>query len=277
MFPVADPRFPRRGCQSVSLKEKPIITAHVAKRAMVMFSQAIVCPSPGGRCYTKCNMGPGQNIYPPPRDLVTPPRPPPETWSLHPPLGTWSLNPPPPPGTWSLHPTPLGLGHSTLPPTWDLVTAPPPHLRLGHSTPHPLGLGHSTSPTWDLVTPPCPPPQTWSLHPPPHLGLGHSTRPHLRLGHSTPPPHLGLGHSTLPHLRLDHSTPPKKTTCRRVVCILLECILVIAKRVKVMFLQASVILSTMGGGVLHTNAYKTKNQRFDQELNPDHLPNSQIP
>ena len=97
---------------------RQLITSRVVKRAKVMFSQAFVCPSPGGgRCYTKCNMGPVfQNIYPPPLRLghSTPP-PPPGTWSLH----------PLPPGTWSLHPPNLGLGHST-PPTWDLVTPPPP-------------------------------------------------------------------------------------------------------------------------------------------------------
>ena len=112
-----------------------IITARVAKRAKVMFSQAFVCPSPGGggRCYTKCNMGPCHNTSPPHLGLghSTPPAPPPGTWSLH----------SPPPGTWSLHSPPhLGLGHST---------PPPPQLGLGHSTPPRLHAGGRYTSYWN--------------------------------------------------------------------------------------------------------------------------------
>ena len=111
-----------------------------------MFSQASVCPSPGGggdRCHTKCNMGPSQNIYPPPprtRSECLPPLwdqvrmstpSPPGTRSecLPPPPGPGQNIYPPPPGTRSecLPPPPLGPGQNVYP--------LPPHLRLGHSTP----------------------------------------------------------------------------------------------------------------------------------------------
>ena len=146
--------YDRKGA---SISAKLLITARVAKRAKVMFLQVFVILSPtwgrGGRCYTKCNMGPNA------------------TWdqarTSTPPSGPGqNIYPPPPPGTRSEHlpPPHLRLGHSTPPPphTWDLVTPPPPpppHLRLGHSTPPP------PPETWSLH--PTPPPETWSLHPTP--------------------------------------------------------------------------------------------------------------
>ena len=135
------------------------ITAHVAKRAKVMFLQVFVILSPTG----------GEVLH--------------QTRSQHIPPRTRSEH---------LPPTHLGLGHSTPPP-------PPPHLGLGHSTPSPyLRLGHSIPPPpsrdqFRTSTPPGTqslhpaPPPTWDLVTPP-------PPPYLRLGHSTPPPpklHLG--------------------------------------------------------------------------------------
>ena len=90
-----------------------IITARLAKRAKVMFSQAFVCPSPG-------RGGAGREVL-----------------QHQMPLDNTSLPPPPGhgPGTWSQHtPTPpppdmdMGPGHNTPSPprtwTWDLVTTP---------------------------------------------------------------------------------------------------------------------------------------------------------
>ena len=139
-----------------------LITARVAKRAKVMFLQACVTHSVqlqgggGGRWHTKCNMGPGQNVYPPPgtRSECLPP----------PPLGPGQNVYPPPPGTRSecLSPPPPGPGQNVYPP-------PPP-------------------PPWDQV----------------------------RM--STPSP---------PGTRSECLPPPPKTTRRRAVRILLECILVL--------------------------------------------------
>ena len=200
-----------------ALIQKHIITARVAKRAKVMFSQAFVCPSPGGgggRWHTKCNLGPGQNIYPPPPHLRLG-----QNVYLSP--HTWDLvrMSTPPPETWSecLPPPHLRLGQNVYPPTWDLVrmSTPPP----------PLGPGQNVyPPTWDLVRistpppgtrseclPPPPPPETWSeCLPPP---------PHLRLGQNVYPPTWDL-------VRMSTSFPPPETTRRRAVRILLECILV---------------------------------------------------
>ena len=128
-----------------------------------MFSQASVCPSPGGGREVLQHQMPLDNtsLPPPPQtwtwdlvttppsrtwtwDLVTtPPSPPPPrtwTWDLvtTPPSphghGTWSQHPPPPHGhgTWSQHPPPS-------PWTWDLVTTPP-------SLPMDMGPGHNTPP-----------------------------------------------------------------------------------------------------------------------------------
>ena len=131
-----------------------LITARVAKRAKVMFLQVFVILSPtggAGRCYTKCNMGPGQNIYPPsPQDQVR------------------TSTPPAPPNPTHPH---VRLSHST----------PPPHSRLGHSTPPPhLRLGHSTPPPSPPETWPLHAPQTWSLHnaPPPLPTWDLVTPPH---------------------------------------------------------------------------------------------------
>ena len=97
-----------------------IFTAHLAKRAKVMFSQAFVCPSPGGRevlqhqmplgntSPSDMDMGPGHNTPLPPRHGH----------------GTWSQHPPPPEhghGTWSQHSLPPRHGHGT----WSQHPPPP--------------------------------------------------------------------------------------------------------------------------------------------------------
>ena len=122
-----------------------MFTARLAKRAKVMFSQAFVCPSPGGEGGVATPNASGQHLPPPP-----------SPGHGH---GTWSQQPRslPPPRTW----------------TWDLVTTPPSlPPRHGHGTwsQHPpslppdmdMGPGHNT---------PLPPNGhgTWSQHhPPPH-------------------------------------------------------------------------------------------------------------
>ena len=84
-----------------------MITARVARRAKVMFSQAFVCPSPGGggRRHTKCNLGPGHLHLPPP---------------------------PPGPGQ-NVSPRHLGPGQNVYPPpeTWSECLPPPPKLHAG--------------------------------------------------------------------------------------------------------------------------------------------------
>ena len=101
-----------------------------------MFSQAFVCPSRGGgRWDTKCNMGPGQNVYPlPPRDQVrmSTPSPPGPGQNVYPfPPGTRSECLPLPPGTRSecLPPSPPGTRSECLP--------PPPRDQVRMSTPSP--------------------------------------------------------------------------------------------------------------------------------------------
>ena len=114
-----------------------IITARLAKRVKVMFSQAFVCPSPGEGGVATPNAS-GQHLPPSP----------PRTW-------TWDLVTTPPSPPPDMEP-----GHNTpLPPDMDMGP--------GHNTPLPpnmdMGPGHNTPPpqtwTWDLVSTP-PPPQT---------------------------------------------------------------------------------------------------------------------
>ena len=83
-----------------------IITARVAKRVKVMFSQAFVCPSPGG------GGGGGQ------------------PWTM-------SQHLPPPPGTRSQHLPPPRDQVTTPPSPRDQVTAPPPPPRDQVTTPPP--------------------------------------------------------------------------------------------------------------------------------------------
>ena len=86
-----------------------LLTARVAKRTKVMFSQACVTSTPGGR-------------WPTPK-VTTPP--PPRTRSQH-------LFPP-----W-------GPGHNTSLPPWDQVRTPPSRRGPGHNTSLPPGPGHNT-------------------------------------------------------------------------------------------------------------------------------------
>ena len=167
-----------------------LVTARVAKRAKVMFSQAFVCPSPrgGGRWHTKCNMGPGQNIYPPPpgpgqnvyplpprtRSECLPPAPPGPGQNVYPlppgpgqnvyllPPGTRSECLPPPPGTRSeCLPPPPGTRSECLPPVpprpGQNVYSLPPQDQVRMSTPSPLQ------------------PETWS--PPPNYTQAGGTHP----------------------------------------------------------------------------------------------------
>ena len=107
------------------------ITARVAKRAKVMFSQACVT-SPDNT-----------SSPPPPRDHVaTPPSP--------------SLGP----GHNTSLPLARVKGHNTSLPPWDQVTTPPPCPGSKVTTP--------TSPPWDqVITPPSDPSGTRSQHLPP--------------------------------------------------------------------------------------------------------------
>ena len=145
-----------------------VITARVAKRAKVIFSEASVCLTREGEVG---NHGPGHNTSLPPRDQVTtPPSPPgpghntspPETRSQHLPPRTRSQHLPPPlPGPGHNTSLPLSLlsrDQVTTPPSSrDQVTTPPP-LGPGHNTSQPpplLGQGHNTSlPPSQLLPPP---------------------------------------------------------------------------------------------------------------------------
>ena len=114
-----------------------------------MFSQAFVCPSPGG----------GREVlqHQMPLDNTSPPR------HGH---GTSSQHPPPPPdmdmGPHHNTPSPLdmdmGPGHNTPPP-------PPLDMDMGpgHNTLLPPGHGHGT---WSQHPPPGHGQGTWSQHPP---------------------------------------------------------------------------------------------------------------
>ena len=135
-----------------------VFTTRVLKRAKVMFSQAFVCPTQGGRWATsKVNHPSGtRSQHLPPPGLRSQHHPP----SLPSPLGPGhNTSLPPPPGTRSQH----------LPPPWDQVTTPPsPGTRSQHLPPRtrsqhlPLPRpGHNTSlppPPWDQVTTPTFPP-----------------------------------------------------------------------------------------------------------------------
>ena len=83
------------------------------KQAKVMFSQASVCPTQGGRWATR-------------DQVTTPPSPPPEP----------GHNTSPPPVTRSQHLPPSPRDHIATHPPQDQVTTPPP----------PPGTGHNTSP-----------------------------------------------------------------------------------------------------------------------------------
>ena len=183
-----------------------IITARVAKRAKVMFSQAFVCPSPGGR-------------WPTMDQVTTPPPPlwppfPPWTRSQHlPPSPSWDqvTTPPFPPGTRSQHlPPPTRTKSQHHPSPRDQFTTPPsPPLGPSHNTslpPSGTKSQHHPPPRDQVTTPP--PPGTKSQHhhppwdqvttPPSPLGPSHNT--------SLPPP--GPSHNTSPSPWDQVTTPP---------------------------------------------------------------------
>ena len=119
-----------------------LITARIAKRAKVMFSQAFVCPTEGGQVG---NQGPGHNTSLPLLCTTTPPPPPEPGHNTS--LPPWTTPPPPPPlgpGHNTSPPPPLGPGHNTSPPPfWDQVTTPRPSLPPDYAQAggmHPTGM-----------------------------------------------------------------------------------------------------------------------------------------
>ena len=103
-----------------------IVTARVAKRVKVMFSQAFVCSTAGGGVTPNASWershgqgGGGQHL------------PPPQT-ELHQPLPPDRITPTPPDRTT---PTPFGEDH-TYPPLNRITHYPPPRPRQDHTYPH---------------------------------------------------------------------------------------------------------------------------------------------
>ena len=111
------------------------VTARVAKRVKVIFSQASVCPTRGGEVG---NYGPGHNTslpppghrsqhLPPPRAQVTTPPSPPGHRSLHLPPPRAQVTTPPPPAQVTTPPSPQAQ-----------VTTPPDYTQAGGT--HPTGM-----------------------------------------------------------------------------------------------------------------------------------------
>ena len=143
-----------------------IFTARLEKRAMVIFSQASVCPTLGGEVG---DHGPGHNTYPPP------------------PHGSGqNIYPPPPPGP----------GHNTSPPgSGQNIYPPPPRTRSEHLPPPP-GPGNNTPPppgSGQNIYPPPPPRDQVRTSTPPRTRSEHLPPPQDQVRTSTPPPRLHAG------------------------------------------------------------------------------------
>ena len=176
-----------------------IVTARVAKRAKVMFSQVCVTHSVqrwGGGEVLQHQRPLDNTSLPPTQDQVTtPPTLPPPNMVTTPP------SPPHPPGPGHNTPLPPGTRSQHLPPSLplDMVTTPPcPRTSSQH-------------PPSDQVDN-TPPPRTRSQHPP---------TPQRDQVDNTPPPGPGGQHPLPPDMVTAPPTPGAYT-----VRILLECILV---------------------------------------------------
>ena len=228
---------------TINYNMNPRITARVAKRAKVMFSQVFVILSlnggvGGGQHQWSTNpppprdqvrpstpfppSGPGQTIYPPPPGLGQNVYPlPPWTRSEClplPPLDQVRMSTPCPPGpgqnVYPL-PPPSGPGQNVYPlPPWTRSECLPlpPLDQVRMSTPAPLDQVRMST----LSPPPSGPGQNVYPPPPPPLWTRSECLP---LPPSPPPPPVDQVRTSTP-------SPPPQTTRRRAVRILLECILV---------------------------------------------------